>query len=65
MALFSILTLACKRKSNQVKSWVRIKKPVVTFGAVSYYRQAVCPDLFATLPNYFANEILIRFANNC
>jgi hypothetical protein len=25
----------------------------------------VCPDLFATLPNVFDDEILILFANNC
>jgi hypothetical protein len=28
---------------------------------VSYYRKAVCPDLFATLPNVFADEIVIIF----
>jgi hypothetical protein len=29
-----------------------------------YYRKAMCPDLSATLPNAFADEILIIFANN-
>jgi hypothetical protein len=28
-------------------------------------QKAVCPDLFATLPNVFAVESLIMFANNC
>jgi hypothetical protein len=27
-------------------------------------QKAVCPDLFATLPNVFDGEILILFANN-
>jgi hypothetical protein len=39
---------------------VRIQKPIVTCD-----KKAVCPDLFATLPNVFDDEILILFANNC
>jgi hypothetical protein len=33
--------------------WVRIQKP---YDIVSYDRKAVCPYLFATLPNVFADE---------
>jgi hypothetical protein len=36
---------------------VRIQKPVVTYNVVSCYRKAVCPNLFAVLPNVFINEI--------
>jgi hypothetical protein len=38
---------------------VRIQKPVVTYNIVTNDKRAVCPDLFATLPNGFADEILI------
>jgi hypothetical protein len=31
----------------------RIKKPVVAYDIVSYYKKAVCPNLFAALPNIF------------
>jgi hypothetical protein len=33
--------------------WVRIQKPVVTYDVVTCDKKAVCPDLFATLPNVF------------
>jgi hypothetical protein len=36
------------------------QKPVVTYDTVSYYRKAVCSDLFTTLPNVFADEIFIN-----
>jgi hypothetical protein len=36
-----------------LSNWVRIQKPVVTYDVVSYYRKAVCSNLFAALPNIF------------
>jgi hypothetical protein len=31
----------------------------------SVYRKAVCPDLFATLPNVFTFQTLLICANKC
>jgi hypothetical protein len=45
--------------------WVRIQKPVVTYDKVSYDRKAAGPDLFATLPNVFADENFKIFTNYC
>jgi hypothetical protein len=35
---------------------VGIKKPLVTYDIVSYYRKAVCPNLFAALPDFFPSK---------
>jgi hypothetical protein len=43
---------------HDICSWVRIQKPVVTYGIVSYDRKAVRPNLCAALPNIFIFEIL-------
>jgi hypothetical protein len=41
------------------------KKLVVIYDIVTCNKKAVCPDLFATLPNVFDDDISILFANNC
>jgi hypothetical protein len=60
-----VLDLKLLLLSTCLQTWVRIQKPVVTYDIVTFDIKAVCPDLFATLPYFFAGENLILFANNC
>jgi hypothetical protein len=46
-------------------NWIHIQKPVVTYDIVSFDRKTMCPDLFATLPNVFADENFKLFTNYC
>jgi hypothetical protein len=45
----------CQKNSGNLYL-VRIQKPVVTYDKVTCDKKAVCSDLFATLPNVFADE---------
>jgi hypothetical protein len=42
---------------------VRIQKPLATNYVVSYYKKAVCPNLFAALPNIFCHINLLDIAD--
>jgi hypothetical protein len=44
---------------------VGIQKPVLTYDIVSYYRKAVCPNLFAALPNIFYHLNFTIFIRHC
>jgi hypothetical protein len=44
---------------------VRIQKPVVTYDVVTYDKKAVCPDLFAMLPNVFHHINFTIFIEHC
>jgi hypothetical protein len=44
---------------------VRIQKPVVTYNVVTCDKKAVCPDLFAALPNVFHHINFTIFIKHC
>jgi hypothetical protein len=51
--------------SSPLPARVRILKPVVTYDIVTFDKKAVCPDLFATLPNVFHHINFTIYIKHC